>query len=73
MAQLVEPRPLFLIFLDDNVRNMWNFSSSIRFFFIETFIFLVKKYFLTKFQKLAFECNFDLHPNKAIFSLTDKN
>jgi len=29
MAQLVEPRPLFLLFLDDNVRNMWNYSRSI--------------------------------------------
>jgi len=67
MAQLVEPRPLYLLFLDDNVRNMWNYSKSIGLFFIEDLIFLAK------FQKLASERNFDLHPNKAIFSLSDKN
>ena len=73
MVQLVEPRPLYLLFLDDNVRNIWNYSRTIVLFFIEDLIFLAKKFFLTKFQKLASERNFDLHPNKAIFSLSDKN
>ena len=59
--------PFSYFFLDDNARNMENYSRSIGFFFIEDFIFLVKKIFLTKFQKLASERNFDLHPNKAIF------
>jgi hypothetical protein len=67
-AHLNEQRPFFLIFLDDNARNMSNYSRSIGLFFIEDFIFLVKKFFLTKFQKLASERNFDLHPNKAIFT-----
>jgi len=31
--------------------------------FIDKFIFLVKKMFLTKFQKLASERNFDLEPS----------
>ena len=76
MAQLVEPWPLFLLFLDDNDRNLTNDSISIGLFFIEDFIFLVKKIFLTKFRKLASERNFDLHQNKAIFTLfklSDKN
>jgi hypothetical protein len=61
MAQLVEPWPLFLLLLDDNARNLKNDSISIGLFFIEDFIFLVKKKFLTKFEKLALERNFDLH------------
>ena len=76
MAQLVEPWPLFLLLLDDNARNLKNDSISIGLFFIEDFIFLVKKKFLTKFQKLAVERNFYLEPNKAIFTLlsfSDKN
>jgi len=55
---------------------MGNYSISIWLFFIEHFILLVKKKFLTKFQKLASERNFDLYQNKAIFpffSLSDKN
>jgi hypothetical protein len=40
-----------------------NYSASIGLFFIEDFIFLVKKNFLTKFQKLAAERNFDLQPS----------
>ena len=35
--------------------------------FIEDFIFLVKKNFLTKFQKLASERNFDLEQKKIFF------
>ena len=67
MAQLVEPWPLFLLLLDDNARNLKNDSISIGLFYIEDFIFLVKKKFLTKFQKLALERNFDLHPKKIFF------
>ena len=66
LAQLVEPRPLFLLFLDDNDRNMTNESIS-----NEDFIFL--KFSLTKFQKLASQRTSDLHLSKAIFSLSDKN
>jgi hypothetical protein len=39
---------------------MKNYSRSIGLIFIEDFIFLVKKNFLTKFQKLASERNFDV-------------
>ena len=67
MAQLVEPRPLFLLLLDDNARNLRNDSISIGLFFIEDFIFLVKKDILTKFQKLASERNYDVEQKKIIF------
>jgi hypothetical protein len=59
-AHLNEQRPFFLLFLNDNARNMKNYSRSIGLIFIEDFIFLVKKNFLTKFQKLASERNFDV-------------
>ena len=36
-------------------------------FFIEDFIFLVKKTFLTKFKKLALERKFDLEQKKTKF------
>jgi hypothetical protein len=73
MAQQVEPRPLFLLFLDVNDRNMTIDSISIGLFFIEDFIFFAKINFLTKFQKLASERYFDLHPYKAIFTLFSHN
>ena len=46
---------------------MTNDSISIGLFFIEDFYFLVKKNFLTKFQKLASERNFDVEQKKIIF------
>ena len=77
MAQKLEPRPYFLLFLHDNLRKSRNCSISMGLKFIEDFIFLTKKFFLTKFQKLAIERNFDLHLIKAIlhlfFILHDKN
>jgi hypothetical protein len=66
-AHLNEQRPFFLIFLEDNARKMQNYPISIGLFFIENLIFLVKKNFLTKFQKFASERNFDLTQTRQFF------
>jgi hypothetical protein len=71
--QLVEPRPLFLLFLDVNDRNMTKPLDKYRALFYRGFYFFFKINFLTKFQKLASERYFDLHPYKAIFTLFSQN
>jgi acid phosphatase class B len=57
-AHLNEQRPFFLIFLDDNARNMQNYPISIGLFFIEDFIFLVKKNFFDQILKVSFKEKF---------------
>ena len=67
MAHFGEPRPCFLSKLYDNVINMRNGQKRMGLVFIEDSIFLVKKIFWTKFQKLASERNFDLDQKNIFF------
>ena len=72
MAHFGEPRPCFLSKLYDNVINMRNGQKRMGLVFIEDSIFLVKKIFWTKFQKLALERNFDLEQKNIFFlKITD--
>ena len=64
MAHFGEPRPCFLSKLYDNVRNG---QLRMGLLFIEDSIFLVKKFFWTKFKKLASERNFDLEQKNIFF------
>jgi len=67
MAHFGEPRPCFLSKLYDNVINMRKGQIRMGLVFIEDSIFLVKKIFWTKFQKLATERNFDLEQKNVFF------
>ena len=67
MAHFGEPRPCFLSKLYDSVINMRNGQIRMGLVFIEDSIFLVKKNFWTKFQKLASERNFDLDQKNIFF------
>ena len=67
-AQMFEQRPFFLLFLHDNLRKSKNNSTSVGLKFIEDLIFLAKKIFLTKSQKLATEWKFDVQHKNWLFS-----
>jgi len=67
MAHFGEPRPCFLSKLYDNSINTRNSQVRMGLLFIEDFIFLVKKTFWTKFQKLASEKDFDLEQKNIFF------
>ena len=69
MAHFGEPRPCFLSKLYDNVINTRNGQQRMGLLFIEDSIFLVKKFFWTKFKKLASERNFDLEQKIIFFEL----
>ena len=66
-VQHVAHRPYFLELHRENITNIKNDHKCMGLLFIENFIFLVKKFFLAKFQKLASERNFDLEQKKIFF------